>query len=106
METISDNITTEGLPISHPRHHTFSQTTSENPPISMEMTSDSITTATALLDTTDNTAAIVSGVVAMIIVLILAMACIVIAVLVTKNCTHINTVLIRLWGKQSTVTYK
>ena len=52
-----------------------------------KMTSDSTTTETALLDTTDNTAAIVGGVVAVIIILILAVTIIVIviAILVTKN---------------------
>ena len=48
-------------------------------------TSDSTTTETALLDTTDNTAAIVGGVVAVMIVLISAVTIIAIAVLVTKN---------------------
>ena len=62
-----------------------SQTTPETSPTSMETTSDSTTTETALLDTTDNTAAIVGGVVTVMIVLILAMTSIVIAVLVTKN---------------------
>ena len=51
-------------------------------------TSDSTTTDTALLDTTDNTAAIVGGVVAVMIVLILAVTIIVIAILVTKNCKY------------------
>ena len=46
-------------------------------------TADSTTTETALLDTTDNTAAIVGGVVAVMIVL--AVTIIVIAILVTKN---------------------
>ena len=55
------------------------------PSTSMETSSDSITTETAVLDNTDNTAAIVGGVVAVMIVLILAMTFIVIAVLVTKN---------------------
>ena len=51
-----------------------------------EMTiSDNTTTETALLDTTDNTAAIVGGVVAVMIVLILAVTIMVIAILVTKN---------------------
>ena len=50
-----------------------------------ETTSDSTTTETALLYTT---VAIVGGVVAMMIVLILAMTFIVIAVLVTKNRKH------------------
>ena len=53
------------------------------PSTSMETTSDTITTETALLDTADNTAAIVGGVVS--VILILAMTFIVIAVLVTKN---------------------
>ena len=53
------------------------------PSTSMETSSDSITTETALLDTADNTAAIVGGVVS--VILILAMTFIVIAVLVTKN---------------------
>ena len=99
METVSDSITTEGQATSQSDPCTFSQTTPEMPPTSMQTTSDSTTTETALLDTTDNTAAIVGGVVAVIVVLILAVTCIVIAVLV-------NTVLIRLWGKGSTVTYK
>ena len=61
------------------------QTTLTMLPASMETTSDSITTETALLDTTDSTAAIFGGMVAVMIVLILAMTFIVIAVLVTKN---------------------
>ena len=64
-----------------------SQTSPEIPPTSMQTTSDSTTTETALLDTTDNTGAIVGGVVAVIIILILAVTIIiiVIAILVTKN---------------------
>ena len=53
------------------------------PSTSMETTSDSTTTETALLDTTDNTAAIVGGVVA--VILILAVTVTVIVILVTKN---------------------
>ena len=66
----------------------FSQTTPETSPTSIETISDSTTTETALLDTTDNTAAIVGGVVAVMIALILAMTIIVIAILVTKNCKY------------------
>ena len=55
------------------------------PSTSMETTSDSTTTGTAVLDNTDNTAAIVGGVVAVMMGLILAVTVIVIVVLVTKN---------------------
>ena len=55
------------------------------PSTSMEATSDSTTTGTAVLENTDNTAAIVGGVVAVIMGLILAVTVIVIVVLVTKN---------------------
>ena len=62
-----------------------SQMTPETPPTSILTTSDSTTTETALLDTPDNTAAIVGGVVAVILVLAMTVIVIVIAVLVTKN---------------------
>ena len=61
------------------------QTTPEMPPTSMETTSDSTTTETALLDTADNTGAIVGGVVAIILILAMTVLVITIAVLVTKN---------------------
>ena len=77
---------------SHPS--TTSQITSEAPPTSIETTSDSNTTETTSDSTTTETAllyttvAIVGGVVAVMIGLILAMTFIVIAVLVTKNRKH------------------
>ena len=61
------------------------QTTPEMPFTSMETASDSITTETALLDTADNTGAIVGGVVAIILILAMTVLVITIAVLVTKN---------------------
>ena len=84
-ETVSNSITTKGRFTSQYDPCKIFQRIPETPPTSFETTSDS-TTETALLDTTDNTAAIVGGVVAVMIVL--AMTCIVIAVLVTKNPTY------------------
>ena len=77
-ETTSDSNTTETTSDSNTTETTSDSTTTET-------TSDSTTTETALLYTT---VAIVGGVVAVMIGLILAMTFIVIAVLVTKNRKH------------------
>ena len=59
-------------------------TVTTQPPTSMKTASDSTTTETAL-DTADNTAAIIGGVVAIILILAMTVLVITIAVLVTKN---------------------
>ena len=87
MDTTSDRTTTETTSDSNTTETTSDSNTTETTSDSTttETTSDSTTTETALLYTT---VAIVGGVVAVMIGLILAMTFIVIAVLVTKNRKH------------------